>query len=288
MRDVKLGWKSATSIIIGFLFLGAVTCLFDGIPGIDLIFYLVGGWVMYLIRVVPRVQVRWDLVASAVVYSSILLVGSQLFLRWLYREMKGGKWRWGWTAGGLVIVLLMFVAGTAAVGVVHQVTWLARSPEPMFHQWSHERANRVKCASNLRQIGQGLLLYANDHGGVYPDDLSSLVIDELNPEVLICPSSNDDKAVGKTLQETIQNLKTPGRCSYIYFGKGLRTPVADTLVIAVEPPRNHEDEGANVLFGDGRVDWLPKKEAALLMKQLGLEGVKRGHIEPASRPTQTN
>jgi len=31
-----------------------------------------------------------------------------------------------------------------------------------------ERANRVKCSSNLRQIGQGLLLYANDNKGLYP------------------------------------------------------------------------------------------------------------------------
>lgn len=31
-----------------------------------------------------------------------------------------------------------------------------------------ERANRVKCASNLRQIGQGLMLYANDNKGQYP------------------------------------------------------------------------------------------------------------------------
>jgi prepilin-type processing-associated H-X9-DG protein len=32
----------------------------------------------------------------------------------------------------------------------------------------HQTANRVKCASNLRQIGQALLLYANDNGGHYP------------------------------------------------------------------------------------------------------------------------
>jgi prepilin-type processing-associated H-X9-DG protein len=33
---------------------------------------------------------------------------------------------------------------------------------------SRETANRVKCASNLRQIGQAMLLYANDNGGHYP------------------------------------------------------------------------------------------------------------------------
>jgi prepilin-type processing-associated H-X9-DG protein len=33
---------------------------------------------------------------------------------------------------------------------------------------SRETANRVKCASNLRQIGQAILLYCNDNGGNYP------------------------------------------------------------------------------------------------------------------------
>jgi prepilin-type processing-associated H-X9-DG protein len=29
-------------------------------------------------------------------------------------------------------------------------------------------SNRVKCSSNLRQIGQAMILYANDNGGAYP------------------------------------------------------------------------------------------------------------------------
>jgi prepilin-type processing-associated H-X9-DG protein len=33
---------------------------------------------------------------------------------------------------------------------------------------SRETANRVKCASNLRQIGQAMTLYANDNGCAYP------------------------------------------------------------------------------------------------------------------------
>ena len=33
---------------------------------------------------------------------------------------------------------------------------------------AREMSNRVKCASNLRQIGQGLLMYANENSGNYP------------------------------------------------------------------------------------------------------------------------
>jgi len=33
---------------------------------------------------------------------------------------------------------------------------------------ARETANRVKCASNLRQIGQAMLLYQNENGGAYP------------------------------------------------------------------------------------------------------------------------
>ena len=88
-----------------------------------------------------------------------------------------------------------------------------------------ERANRVKCASNLRQVGQGLMLYANDNKGAYPrtrydpaQDPSSFGFEDaddpfavnmvndvtaalwmlvrnadLNPEVFTCPSSNQEK-----------------------------------------------------------------------------------------------
>src|SRR5260221_6950135 len=36
---------------------------------------------------------------------------------------------------------------------------------------ARETANRVKCASNLRQIGQALMLYANDNKQAYPRTL---------------------------------------------------------------------------------------------------------------------
>jgi prepilin-type N-terminal cleavage/methylation domain-containing protein len=117
-----------------------------------------------------------------------------------------------------------------------------------------ERANRVKCSSNLRQIGQGLLLYANDNKGIYPrtpantagtytqftQGGTSTVTDpfgaggptvndvtaalfllirnaDINPEVFVCPSSNSEK---DTLNNRPPNMRVnfygPNNLSYSY------------------------------------------------------------------------
>jgi len=107
-----------------------------------------------------------------------------------------------------------------------------------------ERANRVKCSSNLRQIGQGLLLYANDNKGIYPrtpattagsytaftgggtstatdpfaagavtiNDVTAALFllvrnADINPEVFVCPSSNAEK-------DTLNNKPPNQRCNF--------------------------------------------------------------------------
>ena len=62
---------------------------------------------------------------------------------------------------------------------------------------AREPAKRVMCASNLRQIGQAILLYCNDHQGQYPDSFATTLLDEgLTAEVFVCPDSNDTPATG--------------------------------------------------------------------------------------------
>src|SRR5688500_4713431 len=41
---------------------------------------------------------------------------------------------------------------------------------------ARETANRVKCASNLRQIGQAILLYSNENKGAYPRTVHNTTI----------------------------------------------------------------------------------------------------------------
>jgi prepilin-type processing-associated H-X9-DG protein len=263
--------------VVGPLLLGMCATPF---PVTALIFCLTFGWIWYLRRVLPNMVVRWDLVASTAAYAAVLLVGAHFFLRWLRSEMTppgmGRAWKWSWTVGGFLLVLLAFAAGISVVGVVHQTGWLISSPEPLYHR-SHASADRIRCQSNLRQIGQALQMYANENGGRLPDDFSTLLLKEdLIPAVFTCPRSDDVPAEGSTPQEQAENLKKPDHCSYRYFGKGLSLPLADDRILALEPLENHEREGINVLYGDGHVDWVPSPPAEDLLRRM---------TEAASRPT---
>jgi len=118
-----------------------------------------------------------------------------------------------------------------------------------------ERANRVKCSSNLRQVGQGLLLYANDNKGIYPrtradstnanytsfspgpnqgtdpfgatnppaiNDVTAALFllvrnADINPEVFVCPSSNAEKdTLGQKPPNLRVNFTNPQNLSYSY------------------------------------------------------------------------
>jgi len=191
-----------------------------------------------------------------------------------------------------------------------------------------ERANRVKCASNLRQIGQGILLYANDNKGAYPrtrasvgstaaityfrnstesdpfrsgggvgpfnDVTGSMFLlvrnADINPEVFVCPSSNQEKDSLNNQAPTLRgNFSSTNNLSYsmanpfpsntaVGLGYKLNGNVtadfalaADrndgsvaTAVSASSPAtnqklmnsKNHEQEGQNVLYNDGHVEWV--------------------------------
>ena len=82
---------------------------------------------------------------------------------------------------------------------------------------ARETANRVKCASNLRQIGQALLLYGNDNRGVYPPDFPPLLLtQDITAEVFVCPSTNTNRAdQNATVQQQAAVLHQ--HCNYIYL-----------------------------------------------------------------------
>ena len=152
-----------------------------------------------------------------------------------------------------------------------------------------ESSQRVKCASNLRQIGQAMLLYANENAGRYPPTIGLLLAtQDMTSECFVCPSSDLDKAPGATnAQQATALAATPAKhLSYVYLAAGqtLNGSPADAIH-AYEPPANHDDDGMNVLYADGRVEWLNIAEAKRVLAE-----VQAGHnpprpITPASSPS---
>jgi Domain of unknown function (DUF4190) len=50
------------------------------------------------------------------------------------------------------------------------------------------KAERMKCAHNLRSVSVGARLWAEDHNGRFPSDFLSLENELGNPKILVCPS----------------------------------------------------------------------------------------------------
>ena len=133
-------------------------------------------------------------------------------------------------------------------------------------------ADRAKCHNQLRALGQAMFLYANEHDGRYPDTFGQLLMDQdVTTAIFVCPSSDDERAAdGSTLQETAANLHAKGHLSYIYLGKGLTSQMPADFVLAYESVANHENKGMNILFGDGHVAFIPRKDAVTLLAELQL------------------
>ncbi len=145
---------------------------------------------------------------------------------------------------------------------------------------ARETANRVKCASNMRQIGQAILLYSNENNGAYPDKIEKLLVtQDITSEVFNCPSSNDTPAPGPAGQPQASALNSGGHNSYVYVGAGLTNQAGANVVVLYEPMSNHDNDGTNILWADGHVSWEQKKVASKIIDQ-----VKAGQNPPKLGP----
>lgn len=123
-----------------------------------------------------------------------------------------------------------------------------------------DQAVRISCAANLRTVGQGLLMYANEHRGRFPETVEQLYLSGLllDPRVLTCPGSAEALARGPTTQAVVPELAAGGHVSYAYLGAGLRSNAHRNTVLMYEPASNHQGRGGNVLFVDGHVEFMDR------------------------------
>jgi len=152
----------------------------------------------------------------------------------------GGR---GMAIGGLV---------TGYLGIVLSVLVVPALFLPVLSK-AREKARRVNCAGNLKQIGLALMMYAVDNDGTLPTTANGgvdfgTVADAgyITPsgKVWACPSA-------------WQQGLSVHNSNYTYVGSGLKVsnPNAPNVVIAYEASGNHPGNSwMNALFIDGHVE----------------------------------
>ncbi len=118
---------------------------------------------------------------------------------------------------------------------------------------AREKARRVNCAGNLKQIGLALLMYSGENSGFFinANEAGTSNLEPLNTEGVL----NNGKVYGCP---SATNLKTTAAVTnYDYVGSGLKDDNADptATTVARDESGNHPDnQWMNALFVDGHVE----------------------------------
>lgn len=158
---------------------------------------------------------------------------------------------------------------------------------------ARESARRTQCSSNLKQIGMGLIMYANENNEAFPTDSTGGAMESLillypnyvsDQRVFNCPS---DTLVTATSQAGITDASTTfaaNECSYGYDRAHTQADDADVALASDRPSTNNgttnldqnspnhggtydssgDDDagrGQNVVYIDGHVEFVSSENA---------------------------
>ncbi|MFT4547620.1 MAG: hypothetical protein ACI9UA_000265 [Pseudoalteromonas tetraodonis] len=133
---------------------------------IDLIIVLLGGWTSFLARTIPKIGGNLSIAAMTITCSAIALWLGHQFLRWLASAIQQRRapsenarpWRIQWTLCGYASIWMVFLVGMAAGGILHQLGWIASSPEPMVESKGNEFRSYIQQRHLMRQFKNSLTL----------------------------------------------------------------------------------------------------------------------------------
>ncbi len=104
---------------------------------------------------------------------------------------------------------------------------------------------------NLNQLGKSVLMYRMDHEEACPADLKALTTGGYlrDMRICVCPASGSVPGDAKTVDEWSDYVLVPADAD-----------APPGTVLAFERPGCHRGRGGNVLYVDGRVEWLQADE----------------------------
>jgi hypothetical protein len=148
----------------------------------------------------------------------------------------------------------------------------------------HVGAGLERCAAGLRQIGLATHRYLEAHGQM-PQRLSDLLDQDLAPDVFVCSASKHAPPTREQLHENPLMLDDSTGSSYTYVPlmKNQRTP---DYIQAFDTFEHRERRGINVLFGDGRVDWVYDGPTIQHLRDDYAAGVRPLRVRPALPTTK--
>jgi hypothetical protein len=191
------------------------------------------------------------------------------------QRRKGWGTVLGWTAAGFVALALL-------VSILLPRMGRAR-----------ETAKRVKCASNLKQIGLAALLYSNENRGQLPPDFSAMLLtQDITAEVFTCPSTATYKAAGADTQQVVTSLLAGDHLDYAWVGAGLKNDAPADVILAFDLERHVPKEGAtgtgmNVLTADGVAQFVDEATAKAIWAHF-VSGTRPIRLSSCTTPAPTS
>ena len=126
---------------------------------------------------------------------------------------------------------------------------------------ARQQAVMVQGMSNMRQIGMGAIMYANDTKGELPPDLGSTLRYVQSPLAYVSPAHVGKMMVPATAKPEELAKWVNENTDYVYLGKGMgkmaAIPNTAQTILAYEKFELARNGGVNVLYVDGHVEWLP-------------------------------